>query len=94
MSTFAEATFHPGAIIAWLLIGLAAGWLAGRVMNRGGYGMVVDVIVGLVGALIGGFVFGLLGIGGFGFWGSMLVALLGACILIAIVRFSAARSQL
>jgi uncharacterized membrane protein YeaQ/YmgE (transglycosylase-associated protein family) len=94
MSTFAEVSLHPGGIIAWLVMGLVAGWLAGLVMKGGGYGIVTDIIVGLVGALIGGFVFGLLDIGGAGFWGSMLVAFLGACALIAIVRFSAARSQL
>lgn len=94
MSTFAEVSLHPGGILAWLVVGLIAGWLAGLVMKGGGYGIVVDVIVGLVGALIGGVVFGMLDIGGVGFWGTVLVAFLGACVLIAIVRFVAARSQL
>jgi uncharacterized membrane protein YeaQ/YmgE (transglycosylase-associated protein family) len=68
------------------VVGLIAGWLAGVVMKGGGYGILWDLIIGLVGALIGGFVFGLLVQGDAGFWGSILVAFLGACILIAIVR--------
>ena len=95
MSTFAEIALHPGGIIAWLVMGLIAGWLAGLVMKGGGYGIVVDIIIGILGAVIGGYVFGLLDTGGIGFLGSMVVAFLGACLLIAIVRFAtAARSRL
>jgi uncharacterized membrane protein YeaQ/YmgE (transglycosylase-associated protein family) len=95
MSTFAEIALSPGGIIAWLVMGFIAGWLAGLVMKGGGYGIVVDIIIGLVGAVIGGYVFGLLDIGGLGFLGSMVVAFLGACLLIMIVRFAAgARSRL
>jgi len=86
---------NPGGIIAWVVIGLVAGWLAGLVMKGGGYGIVVDIIVGLIGALIGGFIFGLLVHGDVGFWGSMVVAFVGACILVAIVRAVApARTRL
>ncbi len=86
---------NPGGIIAWIIIGLVAGWLAGLVMKGGGYGIIADVIVGLIGALIGGFVFGLLVRGDVGFWGSMVVAFIGACILVAIVRAVApARTRL
>ena len=77
----------PGGIIAWLVVGLIAGWLAGQFMRGGGYGMVGDIIVGIVGAFIGGFVLSALGIGGSaGFVGSIVVAFIGAVILIAIVR--------
>ena len=76
----------PGGLIAWIVVGLIAGWLASMVM-RGGYGLVGDLIVGLIGAVIGGFVLGLLGVGGSaGFVGSIAVAFIGAVILIAIVR--------
>lgn len=86
---------NPGGIIAWVVIGLVAGWLAGVVMKGGGYGVIADVIVGLIGALIGGFVFGFLVHGDVGFWGSMVVAFIGACILVAIVRAVApARTRL
>lgn len=85
MTLFALA-LNPGGIIAWIVIGLIAGWLAGLAMRGGGYGIIGDVIVGLIGALIGGLVFDLLVQGETGFWGSMVVAFLGACILIAILR--------
>jgi uncharacterized membrane protein YeaQ/YmgE (transglycosylase-associated protein family) len=95
MRTFAELSLEPGGIIGWLVVGLLAGWLAGVFMKGGGYGIAVDIIVGLVGAVVGGFLFGLLNVGAVGFWGSLVVAFLGACILIAIVRFAATtRSRL
>jgi uncharacterized membrane protein YeaQ/YmgE (transglycosylase-associated protein family) len=77
---------YPGGIIAWIIVGLVAGWLAGVVMKGGGYGMVVDLIVGLAGALIGGFLFSFLVQGDVGFWGSIIVSFIGACILVAILR--------
>ena len=83
----------PGGIIAWLVVGLVAGWLAGMVMKGGGYGIVGDIVIGLVGALVGGFVFTLITGGGTaGFWGSIAVAFVGAVILIAIVRALPGRS--
>jgi uncharacterized membrane protein YeaQ/YmgE (transglycosylase-associated protein family) len=89
MSTFADIVLSPGGIIAWLVVGLVAGWLAGKVMRGRGYGIVVDLIVGLIGGVVGGFLFGLLVSGDVGFWGSIVVAFIGACILIAVVRFVA-----
>lgn len=86
-------TLEPGGIIAWLVVGLIAGWLAGVVMKGGGYGLVGDIVVGLVGAFVGGFVFSLItGGGSAGFWGSIAVAFVGALILIAIVRAMPGRS--
>jgi uncharacterized membrane protein YeaQ/YmgE (transglycosylase-associated protein family) len=76
----------PVGIIAWLVVGLVAGWLAGVFMKGGGYGVVWDIIIGLVGAVLGGVLFGLLGFGGYGLLGSIVVAFVGACLLIAIVR--------
>jgi uncharacterized membrane protein YeaQ/YmgE (transglycosylase-associated protein family) len=86
MSIFAEIDLAPGGIIAWLVVGLLAGFLAGFVMKGGGYGLVGDLVVGLVGSVIGGFLFGLFFTGTTGFWGSIVVAFLGACALIAVVR--------
>ena len=78
---------NPGGLIAWLIVGLIAGFLASRIMGAGGYGLVGDIIVGIVGAFIGGFIVSLLGFGGsMGLIGSIIVALIGACILIAILR--------
>jgi uncharacterized membrane protein YeaQ/YmgE (transglycosylase-associated protein family) len=84
---------EPGGIIAWLVVGLIAGWLAGVVMKGGGYGVIGDIVVGLVGAFVGGFVFSLItGGGSAGFWGSIAVAFVGAVIAIAIVRALPGRS--
>ena len=55
-------------------------------MRGGGYGVVGDIIVGIVGAFIGGFLMSLLGLGGSGVVWSIIVAFIGACILIAILR--------
>jgi uncharacterized membrane protein YeaQ/YmgE (transglycosylase-associated protein family) len=80
-------------IIGWIIIGLIAGWLASMVMGRGGYGLVGDIIVGLIGALIGGFIVQLIpGLGGAidfgtsGFWTSLVVAFIGAVVLIFLAR--------
>jgi uncharacterized membrane protein YeaQ/YmgE (transglycosylase-associated protein family) len=86
-------TLDPGGIIAWLVVGLIAGWLAGLVMKGGGYGLIGDIVIGIVGAFVGGFVFSLITGGGTaGFWGSIAVAFVGAVILIAIVRALPGRS--
>lgn len=85
-------TLEPGGIIAWLVVGLIAGWLAGVVMKGGGFGLIGDIVVGLIGALVGGFVFSLITGGTAGFWGSIAVAFVGAVILIAIVRVLPGRS--
>jgi uncharacterized membrane protein YeaQ/YmgE (transglycosylase-associated protein family) len=77
---------EPGGIIAWIVVGLLAGWLAGVVMKGGGYGLVGDLIVGLVGALLGGFLAGFFIQGSVGLIGSIIVAFIGAVILIAILR--------
>ena len=85
----------PGGIIAWLVVGLIAGWLAGLVMKGGGYGVIGDIVIGIVGAFVGGFVFSLITGGGTaGFWGSIAVAFIGAVILIAIVRAMPGRSPI
>ena len=78
-----------GAIITWIVIGAIAGWLASLVVRGTGLGLVGDIIVGIIGALIGGFLFSLFGLGGGGFLWSFLVAFVGACILIFIVRLVA-----
>jgi uncharacterized membrane protein YeaQ/YmgE (transglycosylase-associated protein family) len=73
--------------IAWIIVGLVAGWLAGQVMKGGGYGIVVDIILGILGGVLGGWIFGLLGISaGGGMVGSIIVAFVGAVILVGITR--------
>ena len=74
----------PG-IIAWILIGLAAGWLASTIMKRKG-SLITNVLLGLVGAIVGGVLFSLIGIeGGRGVLGSILIATVGAIVILAIV---------
>ena len=74
-------------ILAWIIVGLIAGWLAGKVMKGGGYGILVDIILGILGGILGGWLFGLLGIWqGRGLIGSIIVAFIGAVILVAITR--------
>lgn len=77
---------NPGGIIAWIIVGIIAGWLTGLVMKGGGYGIIGDLIVGLIGALIGGFLVGLLMPGSVGFIGSIIVAFIGAVVLVIILR--------
>jgi uncharacterized membrane protein YeaQ/YmgE (transglycosylase-associated protein family) len=80
------ADISLSAVIWWLIVGLIAGFLASIVMRGGGYGIVGDIIVGLIGAFIGGWLFSLLGIGAGGLIGSIVVAFIGACILIFLLR--------
>jgi uncharacterized membrane protein YeaQ/YmgE (transglycosylase-associated protein family) len=74
-------------IVLFLLIGLAAGWLAGQMVKRRGSGWVEDLIIGVIGALIGGFLFGLLGVDTGGLLGSLISATIGAVILLFLLRY-------
>ena len=82
-------------ILTWIVVGLIAGWLAGLVMKGGGYGIVGDIVIGIVGGLLGGWLASsVLHIGG-GVTGinlgSILVAFVGAVILIALLRLLGGR---
>jgi uncharacterized membrane protein YeaQ/YmgE (transglycosylase-associated protein family) len=82
-----DMNLEPGGLIAWLVVGLIAGWLAGQFMKGGGYGIIGDIVLGIIGAFIGGFVFSLLLPGSsVGLIGSIVVAFVGAVILIALAR--------
>ena len=71
----------------WIIVGLIAGWLAGVVMKGGGYGVLIDIILGIVGGVVGGWLFDALGIfPGGGLVGSIIVAFVGAVVLVAITR--------
>lgn len=76
-------------LIGWIIIGLLAGWLAGKIARGQGYGCITDIILGLVGSLLGGWIFVKLGIFGGGFWYSLAAATLGAVILVSIVHLFA-----
>jgi len=86
------------SILAWLVVGLIAGWLASQVMRGGGYGLIGDIIVGVVGALIGGFLATTFlnmpnPVSGINI-PSIFVAFVGAVILIAILRLVSGRRRL
>jgi uncharacterized membrane protein YeaQ/YmgE (transglycosylase-associated protein family) len=81
-------------LIGWLIIGLLAGWIAGHLTRGRGFGCIVDIILGLIGAVIGGWIFTKLGVALWGFWGSLAAATVGAVILVAIARlFAGSRSD-
>jgi len=73
-------------IVWFILIGVAAGWLAGQIMKGGGFGVVGDLVVGVIGAILVGFLFGLLGIKAYSLLGSLVTATVGAVVLIALLR--------
>jgi uncharacterized membrane protein YeaQ/YmgE (transglycosylase-associated protein family) len=74
-------------LITFLVIGLLAGWLAGKIMKGTGYGLIGDLIVGVIGAFLGSWIFGLLGIAAWGFLGSLVTATVGAVVLLWLIRF-------
>jgi len=70
-----------------IVIGILAGFLAGQIMRGKGFGVLVDLLVGIVGSFIGGWVFGMLGIfPGYGVIGQLVVAVIGALLLLFLVR--------
>ncbi len=84
-------------LLAWIIVGLIAGWLAGQVMKGGGYGVVGDIILGIVGGIIGGFLASaVLGIpdpmNGISIT-SIVVAFIGAVILVWILRALPGRAR-
>jgi uncharacterized membrane protein YeaQ/YmgE (transglycosylase-associated protein family) len=85
-------------LLAWIVVGLIAGWLASQVMRGGSYGIIGDIIVGVVGAVIGGYLAGALlnmpnAVSGINIT-SIVVAFIGAIILIAVLRLISGRRAL
>jgi uncharacterized membrane protein YeaQ/YmgE (transglycosylase-associated protein family) len=74
------------SIIAWIVLGLLSGFIASKVVNKRGEGMVLDIVLGIVGAVVGGFLFhlvGATGLDGFNIW-SMFVAVVGAMVVLGV----------
>ncbi len=87
-----SAWLETHGIVSWIFLGLVAGWLAGKIARGRGFGCITDIILGIVGSFIGGWVFTKLGIWGGGFWYSLAAATLGAVILVSIAPlFSSSR---
>jgi uncharacterized membrane protein YeaQ/YmgE (transglycosylase-associated protein family) len=81
--------------LAWIIVGGVAGWLASMVMHSR-MGLIADVIVGIVGAFVGGFLFSAIGVSGatgFNIW-SVFVAFIGACVLLGVLRLINRRGSL
>ena len=75
-----------GGLIWWVIVGLIAGWAAGKIMQGGGYGVAMDIVLGIVGAVVGGWLMSLVGIQAGGLIGTIIVAIIGAVFLIWITR--------
>jgi uncharacterized membrane protein YeaQ/YmgE (transglycosylase-associated protein family) len=90
LATFVKEQFsiirYQHGLIGWLLIGLLAGWLAGTLSRGRGFGCITDVILGLIGAFLGGWIFVKLGIFGGGFFYSLAAATVGAVLLVTVAR--------
>src|ERR1700722_17558347 len=74
------------SIIAWLVVGLVAGWIGSMIVNRGGEGPLLDIVLGIVGAFVGGFLFNMLGhsgVSGINFY-SIFVAVVGSIVVLVI----------
>lgn len=81
---------NPGSLVSWLFVGLLAGWLAGLLTRGRGFGCLGNVAVGLLGAVIGGYLFSLLGLHGpTGFIGSVVIACIGAATLLVVLNLAA-----
>jgi uncharacterized membrane protein YeaQ/YmgE (transglycosylase-associated protein family) len=83
-------------LLVWIIVGGIAGWLASIVVRGTGLGIIGDIIVGIIGAVLGSFLLTLVLPGSFTFtgfsWGSLLIAFIGAVILLFIVRFLRGRT--
>src|SRR5713226_9481378 len=78
----------PGSWVSWIIVGLIAGAVAARVVAGRGFGCIADIVVGVAGAIIGGFLLSsIFGVSGtVGFWGSIVVAFIGAAVLLAALK--------
>ncbi len=83
------------SIIAWLILGLIAGFLGSKIVNKSGQGLVIDIVLGIVGAVVGGFIFSLFGaapVTGFNFY-SLIVAVIGAVVVLWIYHAVTGRGR-
>jgi uncharacterized membrane protein YeaQ/YmgE (transglycosylase-associated protein family) len=73
-------------IVWFIIIGIVAGFLAGKIMRGSGFGLLGDLVIGIIGAILGGFLFGLLGLSVNGLIGSLVTATVGAIVLLFLIR--------
>ncbi len=80
------SVYIPQSVIAWIIVGLIAGWLAGTLSRGRGFGCIADIFLGMIGAILGGWIFSNLNIHGGGLLYSIAAATVGAVILVAVAR--------
>jgi uncharacterized membrane protein YeaQ/YmgE (transglycosylase-associated protein family) len=73
-------------MFAWIFIGLISGWLAGKIVNGNGYGVMADIALGLVGGIVGGMIFAILGVHAHNVIGAILMSTSGATALVIATR--------
>jgi len=81
-------TISMSNLLIWIIVGLIAGWLAGKVMTGHGLGIIMDIVVGVIGAFLGGFIAGAFGFVATSFVAEVLVAFAGAVILLMVLRLA------
>ncbi len=77
---------EPMGLLYFLIIGLIAGWLAGKITKGRGFGILRNLVIGVIGAMLGGFVFSLIGLSATGTLGSIVTATVGALLLLYIIN--------
>jgi uncharacterized membrane protein YeaQ/YmgE (transglycosylase-associated protein family) len=70
----------------FLLIGITAGWLSGKIVKGSGFGLLGDLLVGIIGAVLGGVLFSLVGLGAYGLIGNLIMSTVGAIVLLLILK--------
>lgn len=81
------------SIIGWIILGLLSGWIASKIVNNQGSGLIIDIVLGIVGSLVGGWIFSVLGassVTGFNLW-SLFVSVVGAVVVLVIYHALAGR---
>jgi uncharacterized membrane protein YeaQ/YmgE (transglycosylase-associated protein family) len=91
VSRYIQSTEGTHSLVVWIIIGLIAGYLTGKIMRGAGFGPIVDIIVGVIGAIVGGLIMVTLGYAGTGgFLYTVFVAVIGAVVLTLILRLLSA----
>jgi len=85
---------HVHDLFWFLIVGGLAGWLASVMVRGGGLGIIGDIVIGILGAFVGGFLANVCGFAVYGFWGVLAVSILGAVILLSIIRMMVPRRRL
>lgn len=82
------------SIIGWIILGLISGWIASKIVNNQGSGLIIDIVLGIVGSLVGGWIFSVLGavpVTGFNLW-SLFVSVVGAVVVLVVYHALAGKN--